>query len=240
MTLRTQQRQWNQLGRVDPFWAVLSDPTKREGGWNEEEFFATGRLEIQELMRTVKALGYPRLHSAALDFGCGVGRLTLALADWFDQVTGVDISPSMIERARCFDGTGGRCHFLLNDSPDLRQMPDCAFDLIYSRITLQHVPARYARRYIAEFIRVLRPRGIVVFQVPSRLRSPSRISRLGYRLNLFARRTIRRDPLVFEMYGVPRETVERDLAKAGAKLLEARLDDSAAPEWVGYRYFVTK
>jgi hypothetical protein len=42
------------------------------------------------------------------------------------------------------------------------------------------------------------------------------------------------------MYGVPRETVEDDLANAGATLLRACPDQSATPEWDGYRYFVTK
>jgi hypothetical protein len=66
------------------------------------------------------------------------------------------------------------------------------------------------------------------------------VSRFGYWLNLFLRRRIRRDPFVLEMYGVPRETVEEDLANAGATLLRACPDQSAAPEWDGYQYFVTK
>ncbi len=94
--------------------------------------------------------------------------------------------------------------FLLNDSSDLSLLRPGGFDLIYSSIVLQHIPEKYARAYIAEFIRVLRPGGIAVFQLPSKLRSRSRVSRFGYRLNLFLRRRSRRAPFVREMYGVPR------------------------------------
>jgi SAM-dependent methyltransferase len=240
MKLQGRQQRWNQLGSVDPLWAVLSDPAKRSGGWQADEFFATGVQEIGGMMRDVRALGYPRRTDAALDFGCGVGRLTFALADWFDEVTGVDIAPSMLETARRYAPAHGRCRFVLNAGSDLGQFPSETFDLVYSRIVLQHIPAAAARRYIAEFIRVLRPQGIAVFQVPSRLRARSWVSRLGYAVNLFARTKIFRDPMVFEMFGVPRETVEQDLAGAGATLLDARTDDSAAPEWDGFQYFVTK
>jgi SAM-dependent methyltransferase len=238
--LRTQQRQWNHLGQVDPFWAILSDPRKRHGGWSADEFFATGRDEVRDLMRKLEGMGHPKSRSAALDFGCGVGRLTFALTEWFDTVTGIDIAPSMIEAARRLSLANGRCQFLLNDNSDLSLLRPDGFDLIYSNIVLQHIPEKYARSYIAEFIRVLRPGGIAVFQAPSKLRSRSRVSRFGYRLNLFLRRRIRRDPFVLEMYGVPRETVEDDLANAGATLLQACPDQSARPEWDGYRYFVTK
>src|SRR3954451_21742787 len=101
------------------------------------------------------------------------------------------------------------------------------------------MPPPAARAYIAEFVRVLRPKGIAVFQVPSRLRARSWVSRLGYRADLFARTKIFRELMVCEMYGVPQETVEHDLAGAGATLLEARPDDSAAPGWAGFQYFVT-
>ena len=36
---------------------------------------------------------------AALDYGCGVGRLTLPLAERCEHVYGVDVSPSMLREA---------------------------------------------------------------------------------------------------------------------------------------------
>src|ERR1700720_2495810 len=91
---------WGALGEDDPLWAILSRPDKRGGHWNAEEFFAAGEAEIIGLERYCEHFGLPRERRRALDFGCGVGRLTRALATRYAEVVGVDISSSMIEQAR--------------------------------------------------------------------------------------------------------------------------------------------
>ena len=49
------------------------------------------------------ARGLPRARALALDFGCGAGRLSRALAAHFEHVVGVDVSASMIETARALN-----------------------------------------------------------------------------------------------------------------------------------------
>src|SRR5688500_10455568 len=107
---------WDQLGREDPLWAVLTRPDRRGRTWDEDEFFATGRREIAEVLGRLPELPgeSPR---RALDFGCGVGRLTQALAERFDAVVGVDVAASMIEEARARNRVGPRCTYLLNERP---------------------------------------------------------------------------------------------------------------------------
>jgi 2-polyprenyl-3-methyl-5-hydroxy-6-metoxy-1,4-benzoquinol methylase len=95
------------------------------------------------------------LRGSALDFGCGVGRLTQALADHFDEVWGVDIASSMIEGARRLDRSGGRCRYLVNGRP--RVVRDASFGFILSLIVLQHLEPEYIRSYLREFIRLLAP-----------------------------------------------------------------------------------
>jgi SAM-dependent methyltransferase len=240
LKLRTQQRQWNHLAAADPFWAILSDPQKKNGQWDLAEFFATGRREIADAMRIAESLGVPVRRDAALDFGCGAGRLTQALAEWFGHVTGVDISAGMLDLARRHNRAGDRCTFVLNLHDDLSQLPGDSFDMVFSRIVLQHLPSRHVRRYVREFVRVLRPGGLALFQLPSTLRARSAWNRLGYAANRFVRRRVLRDPAVLEMYGVPRAQVEHDIGAAGGRLLEARPDQSAEPEWDGFLYAVTK
>lgn len=65
---------------------------------------------MDALIEYVRSLNIdcPRKH--ALDFGCGVGRLTQALAAHFDEVTGVDISPSMIKLAKKYSRHGDGCN----------------------------------------------------------------------------------------------------------------------------------
>ncbi|HET9051576.1 MAG TPA: class I SAM-dependent methyltransferase, partial [Candidatus Dormibacteraeota bacterium] len=102
-----------------------------------------------------------------LDFGCGVGRLTQALAPHAERVVGVDIAPSMVERARALAAGIANVAFEVGDSGDLRGHPDGSCDLLCSFLVLQHIPTEIALGYVSEFVRVLRPGGVAVFGAPS-------------------------------------------------------------------------
>jgi predicted TPR repeat methyltransferase len=80
------------------------------GGWDLDEFFATGISDTRQVMGWVEETGCPAERGSALDFGCGVGRVTQALGDHFEHVTGVDIPPAMLELARQYNRHGERCH----------------------------------------------------------------------------------------------------------------------------------
>lgn len=108
----------------------------------------------------------------ALDFGCGVGRLTQALAEHFEECDGVDIAGPMIDEARRINRHGDRCRYHVNDTANLQLFPSASFDFVLSIIVLQHMEPRYAGAYIAEFLRVLRPGGVAGFQVPATMSTP--------------------------------------------------------------------
>ncbi|HXI12482.1 MAG TPA: class I SAM-dependent methyltransferase [Thermoanaerobaculia bacterium] len=167
MNLRDLQKNWNQLGKTDPFWAVLTDPSKRYGRWNRDEFFGSGREEVEKTLARIKVLGVELPRDHALDFGCGVGRLSQALATHFERVTALDIAPSMIRVAKKYNKFPDRCHYLVNDSDRLPLLADNSVDLVNASIVLQHMEPGLGRGYIAEFLRILRPGGIAAFQVPS-------------------------------------------------------------------------
>jgi SAM-dependent methyltransferase len=160
------QQDWDDLAKIDPMWAICSDPTKDQNKWDVAEFFATGRQQIQRVLETIRGLDVVLNTGTALDFGCGVGRLTQALADEFNQVYGVDISPIMIERADQFNRFGEKCRYILNFQADLRIFNDNFFDFIYTYIVLQHMPPDLMLGYLNEFIRTLKAGGILMFQVP--------------------------------------------------------------------------
>ena len=145
-------------------WVVLTDPAKKGGGWQPEEFFATGRGEIGDVLERIKQAGIVLMFGRALDFGCGVGRLTQALAARFETVDGVDISASMIRHAEKFNRFPGRVQYHLNVRPDLATFPAGQYDFIGSLIALQHTPARFQRGYLADFLRLLKPGGCAYFQ----------------------------------------------------------------------------
>jgi SAM-dependent methyltransferase len=165
--LDTLQRAWSDLARKDAMWAVLTGPLGATRSWNQDAFFRTGVEEIAFVLDHVALLGVGLRPGRALDFGCGPGRLTQAMAARFERVDGVDIAPGMIERANALNKAGERCVYHLNGAADLRLFGDATFDFVYSNITLQHMEPRLSRSYIAEFARVTRPGGVIVFQLPS-------------------------------------------------------------------------
>lgn len=157
---------WDAFGKIDPLWAILTEPEKRWGGWDPVEFFGTGRQEIDRVMKYIDTLGVHVRRQRALDFGCGVGRLTQALCAYFDECAGLDIAPSMIEQARRFNRYGDRCSYFLNQRDDLSLFPDNHFDFILTVIVLQHMDPQYIRAYLAEFMRILAPGGLAYIHVP--------------------------------------------------------------------------
>jgi SAM-dependent methyltransferase len=167
MDLKELQKHWDELGRRDPFWAVLTDYQKKGGQWDPVEFFKTGEEEIACVMEYVESLGFPLHRNRALDFGCGVGRLSQALCSYFKQCCGVDIASSMIELARKYNRYGDRCQYYVNESDDLRLFEGDSFDFIYSNIVLQHMRPKYSKKYIQELLRILTPGGLFIFQIPS-------------------------------------------------------------------------
>lgn len=108
MKLNELQDHWDRFGQVDPLWAILTDPSKKNGRWDLAEFFQTGVEEIQTNLRHAMTL-HPVPRRRALDFGCGVGRLTQALGEVFEQADGVDIAPSMVALANQYNRHGDRC-----------------------------------------------------------------------------------------------------------------------------------
>jgi 2-polyprenyl-3-methyl-5-hydroxy-6-metoxy-1,4-benzoquinol methylase len=75
-----------------------------------------------------------------LDVGCGVGRWSRMLAARGAQVTGIDLSPTMIAEARrraTAQGIGASCRFVVQDAAAL--VAGEKFDLILSVTVLQHI-----------------------------------------------------------------------------------------------------
>jgi len=173
---RSLARSWEGLGRTDPLFGILSDPAKWGGKWDADEFFASGRAHVEKLLRSLREIGAWFKNDTCLDFGCGVGRLTVPLSESFDRTIGIDVARSMIDQARRYHPASSRCEFLLNRNLDLRQFPDATFDFVHSCLVLQHIPPDISIRYIEEFFRVCKPGGLVAFQLPAETRPESVIS----------------------------------------------------------------
>ncbi|MEO6593482.1 MAG: class I SAM-dependent methyltransferase [Planctomycetota bacterium] len=160
------QKTWQHLGATDPRWAILTDPNRKGGGWDDREFWLSGEQTIGWVQRELMGVqAMPKL-GRALDFGCGHGRLTQALAQHFQEVVGVDVAESMVAGARAANKIGARVTFEHNAKPDLSLFPSASFDFVLTLIVLQHMQTKYSAVYLREFMRVLKPRGVAFFQIP--------------------------------------------------------------------------
>jgi len=164
------REEWNEIASVDALWAISSRPDRKFNKWQLEEFFATGRDQVELVLNICEKVGRPPVRGSALDFGCGVGRLTRHLAETFASVSAVDISEEMIERARSLNSDLDNVQFTVNSRPDLSLLNQGTFDFACSIFVLQHMPAQsVAETYLAEVIRVLKTGGVAVVQLPRAL-----------------------------------------------------------------------
>jgi 2-polyprenyl-3-methyl-5-hydroxy-6-metoxy-1,4-benzoquinol methylase len=208
----TQEEVWSSLGGSDPDWGVLTIRTKRHGGWDSEleQFYRSGQAEVGDCL----ALASPASTRRALDYGAGTGRLSFALAEVFDEVTSVDVSPGMLtllaERASA-RGLGNVAPIQPEDlgSAGLH-------DFALSLLVLQHLPSVDA---IAEAIGMiagrLRPGAAAVIELPETIKTVSaRVQprwhayRILRRLGVPPARLHRLGLSGISMVAVPRTTAE--------------------------------
>jgi SAM-dependent methyltransferase len=223
--MRAERREWEELAELDPLWAVLSEPDRKGGRWDLDAFLATGELEVARRLARLAELGLPERWERALDFGCGVGRITRALAGRFGEVVGLDASRTMVEHARRINEDVSNASFVAG-SP--AQLEPGSFDLSWSVLVLQHLAPDEVEPAIERLVGLARPGGAAVFQLPHATRPLHRLqlSRRGYRLlralGVRAQTIHRRTPLTpMRMTVLPRERVEAAVARAGGRVVAA-------------------
>jgi trans-aconitate methyltransferase len=168
---------WETLGQQEPYFAVLTEDRflrEQMSDDDREAFFARGEADIAYLFGLMPGFA-PK---SSLDFGCGVGRLTRALARRVDHVAGVDAAPSMLRLAR--ENVPNATFF--------STIPDEKFDLIVSLIVFQHIPIRRGEALLDELLDHLESGGVAALQFTFR--------RPGSALRRIARAVRARVPLV--------------------------------------------
>jgi len=208
--LRALRHNWDQAAREDAQHNVVSIP-----GQTVEQFFSSGEAEVEWVMNRLEGLEVERGWHLALDFGCGLGRLSVALAKYYDEVVGLDVSSEMIARARRIDGV----RYLRADS--LEGLASGSYDLVYTNITLQHMPGWLQQQYVADFHRLIGADGVVVFELPD---WPD-MERVRHAL---------------AMSGAEPDEVREWIKASGGKLIAVDRTESAGPSIPCYRYISTR
>jgi ubiquinone/menaquinone biosynthesis C-methylase UbiE len=238
---------WNALAEFDPLWTVLSDPEKKFGKWDPAEFFGTGKREAERVLAMCESKGINITHGKLLDFGCGVGRMTRAFSASFASCLGIDVSEKMIGLARKFNSERPNCEFVASDSAVL-PFADNSFEFVFTVLVLQHLPRKSTiLRYVAEFIRVAKDKGVVVFQLPTavplrrriqlRRRLWSWLSSIGIPKSwLFKKLGLA--PILIN--GISRGEVERFIRAHGARVHAVERYDPKEGTFHSYYYLVVK
>jgi len=164
-------RDWEQWGVHDPYFGVHSREEYRAGALTNEakaEFFASGEAHICRIWLDIEAaFGSGFEPRSALDFGCGVGRLVLPLAQRINLVMGVDVSPSMLAEAKRNCSVAGVANVAFAESDDGLSRVTGVFDLVHSYIVLQHIPWRRGRGILQAMATRVAPGGVLAVQILS-------------------------------------------------------------------------
>lgn len=153
---------WDARAREDA--AFFVDDRRAYGDAELETLWADGERTLDALLdRLGVTLG--RDHHV-VEIGCGIGRLTRALAPRVARVTALDVSGEMLARARAHHPQLGNVDWVRGDGRGLAPVADASADAVLSHVVFQHLPdPALTLGYVAETGRVLRAGGWAGFQL---------------------------------------------------------------------------
>jgi len=244
-------RAWEQYGKDNPYFGVLSDERFRGAGLSESarrDFYASGEEYVQETLAVCQRHFAAPARAKALDFGCGVGRLTIPLASHFESVTGIDISQAMLDEARanCSTLGVGNVRFLQNLETLTEEQG--TFSFINTFIVLQHIEPSRGLDVVVAMLRLLGRGGYGAIHMTyarakdradlgSRTLGSTAVQALRRPLSAVHRMLTRRDPEM-QMNAYPLNKVLFILQDAGVQEVHTRFTDHGG-HW-GVQLFFAK
>ena len=176
--LRRMRRDWDERARENARHFVVTGQPE----WTDEEFFRSGEVAMAEdILNDLENIcqGLDPKQMRVLEIGCGAGRMTRALANFFGEVYAVDISAEMVHQASRAVAAFPNARVFRNNGRDLSVIrpawrdwgarfcyPAPAFDFAFSSMVFQHVPShRIVENYVREVHHLLRPGALFKFQV---------------------------------------------------------------------------
>jgi len=170
---------WKRIGATHPYFGVLTHSEYRVDELDADTkaaFFASGQQTIERTARMFNAIwpqkGFNPVH--ALDFGCGVGRLSLALSSYCQQVTGVDVSAAMLAEATKNGADQQRDNVRFQLIPDQAPFLTQQYDYVQAHLVFQHIPPANGLLLLDHLLSHLTAGGFAYFQLTyNNLSTPS-------------------------------------------------------------------
>lgn len=158
---------WHEFARRDPYTYIMTGV--RSG--DRQQFWETGEIAVsQELLPIVQEFCAAR--GTAVEIGCGVGRLVVPLAHYFQTVIGIDISPEMVRQARQNAQSRNLTNVGFHVAADLHSSIatlDGNADFVYSLLVFQHIEEFSAiESYLQLVSSWLSPTGVAYLQFDTR------------------------------------------------------------------------
>ena len=160
---------WENLGQTDAYFAVATCDEYRKGNLNEaakERFFRSGKDHVEALLSEIERgfdIEFKPKH--ALDYGCGVGRVLIALAEKCGNVTGVDISQSMLDETRKNVAERDLRNVELHNADEFLAAEADTYDFVHSYIVLQHVDPKIGNEIVRKMVERLALGGVGMLHV---------------------------------------------------------------------------
>lgn len=160
--------EWEKWGEKDPYFGVITHDKFRKSKITDEdkkEFFKSGENHINHVLEVCRRhIDKTFIPKKVLDFGCGVGRLVLPLAELAECVVGLDVSESMLKEARINCEKRSLSNIILLKTDDNLSPLDCTFNFIHSFIVFQHIPVLRGRQIFKKLLEHLEDGGICALQ----------------------------------------------------------------------------
>jgi len=166
---------WERYGAEDPYYSMLNTERYRVRKLDDElihELLQTGEANVEYFLHFAEQRFGPLSRGRALEFGCGVGRHLLPLARQFGNVTGADVSRSMLREAErnCERARAANVELVTSDD-ELREVQG-KFDFVLSYLVFQHIPVRRGESIIVRLLDRVAPGGIAAIHVTTARSTP--------------------------------------------------------------------
>ncbi len=160
---------WEEWGRLEPYFGVLTNPKYKMSAMDSEarrQFFESGKTHVDSVMRSIREHVVSEYNpGSVLEFGCGVGRLVIPFARLAHEVVGLDVSSAMLDKARDNCKLEGLTNVKLELSDDSLSAVSQKFDLVHSAIVLQHIPIDRGKLIFRRLLDCIAPGGVAAIQL---------------------------------------------------------------------------
>ena len=157
---------------VRPHYALrpLVDIDESDIDKNVEDYWATGSPEVEALVKSLSKYHFiDTQFKNVVEYGCEVGRVSFALSQRFQKVTGYDSSAGLVRLAKnkALELSLSNCSFHESSRNPFSVFESC--DFFYSKEALQSLPPPLILQTVRNALRSLKPGGVAVFELPTSL-----------------------------------------------------------------------